>query len=144
MLYPVELPLCLRFPQCSCNMLANFPGNRACDKPTDQQNDGVESDIGLRGRRWPTRSGRNPAEVNSCSEIAGGRRNPTEPADPPIETQDGKHDEDEKEQRCGTCERAVSRFEILGREECHPDAWSACFEHRTGNPQNAREFAVVL
>ena len=67
---------------------------------------------------------------------------PASPADPAIQAQNRKNDENKKQQRGGAGQRAVCGVETRIRQPGDADGGYGRFQNRAAHPENARKFLI--
>ena len=125
-------------------MFANLPGNAAGDETAHEQNERIETDVGLRDRRWSSRPRRYPTKGNGCGEVGKSGSDARETTDPRVETQNRKDDENEEQQRGGAGQGTISRGKVRCRQPSDSDGGHRRFENRTSEPEEAREFLILV
>src|SRR6516225_3306489 len=123
-------------------MFANLAGHAAGDETAHEQDERIETDVGLRDWRWSARPRRYPTKGNGCGEVGKSGGDARETADPRVETQNRKDDENEEEQRGGAGQGTISR----GKVGCQPgdsDRGHRRFESRASEPEEARKFLIL-
>jgi len=125
------------------DVLANFLGDSAGDETGQKQNDGIQSDIGLRDGGGSAGSGWAPGQMNGGDKIRNRGGDARKPTQTRVQAENRKNNEDEKEESCGTRERLISRFNRTSGEVGDADSWERELENGGQDPGDSGKSAAA-
>src|ERR1700746_3924966 len=121
MLNSLKLPFGLCLTKSSLDMLSDLPRNRARYKSPCEKDNSIHTDIGLRDwSRYPNH-GRSPTQVQSGGNVANSCDASGENADPRVQPQCRKNNEDEEDKNGGTRQRSICNLNVFACQKRHSE-----------------------